>query len=51
MIYDLRKRTLEKLAYRYHLKNKRRHEKTNWRMAEIFLKKLEKRYNHENSSN
>ena len=44
MIKELKQRTLEKLAYRYYLKNKNRSSEENWKMAEEFLKKLEKRY-------
>lgn len=40
----IRQRTLEKLAYRYYLKNKKRSSKENWELAERLLKKLEERY-------
>ena len=45
MIKYLKQRTLEKLAYCYHLKNKFRTTYENWLLAERLLKKLEKRYN------
>lgn len=35
---------LERLAYRYYLKNKNRSSEENWKKAEILLKRLEKRY-------
>ena len=40
----LKQRTLEKLAYRYYLKNKNRSSEENWNLAVKFLEKLEKRY-------
>ena len=45
MIKELKQRTLEKLAYRYYLKNNSRSSEENWKKAIIFLEKLEKRYN------
>jgi hypothetical protein len=44
MIIDPKKRVLEKLAYRYWLKNIHRSVEENWKKAEQFLEKLEKRY-------
>lgn len=43
MIKGLRQRTLEKLAYRYWLKNKSRSAEENWKKAEQFLIYIEKR--------
>lgn len=43
MIIDLRLRTLEKLAYRYHTKNKKRTMEENWKLAEKFLNYIDKR--------
>jgi len=45
-IKELKKRTLEKLAYLFYLKNKNRSSEDNWKKATDFLKKLEKRYMH-----
>jgi len=44
MIKCLKQRTLEKLAYRYYLKNRNRSSEENWKKAQILLEKLEKRY-------
>lgn len=42
-IIDIKQRTLEKLAYRYWTKNKLRNNEENWKLAEKFLKYIEKR--------
>ena len=44
MVRGLKKRALEKLAYHYWVKNPKRSAIENWKLAEKFLKKLEKRY-------
>jgi len=44
MILGLTQRTLEKLAYRYYLKNKSRTGEENWKLAVRLLAKLRKRY-------
>jgi hypothetical protein len=41
---DKRLRALEKLAFRYWLKNPERSAEENWKLAEKFLKKIDKRY-------
>ena len=46
-IIDIKKRALEKLAYHFYLKNSFRSSEENWKKAEEFLKKLEKRYKRE----
>lgn len=43
MIYGAKQRALEKLAFRYHLKDKKRTQTQNWKLAEQFLLKLIKR--------
>jgi len=43
MILELRKRTLDKIAYRYHLKDKHRNHKENWKLAEKLLDYIDKR--------
>jgi hypothetical protein len=45
MVKGIRQRTLEKLAYEFWLKNKKRSSAENWMLAEKLLQKLEKRYN------
>ena len=40
---DIRLRTLEKIAYHYHLKNKKRSAKQNWKLAEKLFKYIDKR--------
>lgn len=47
----LRQRTLENLAYRFWKKNPKRSAQENWNLAEKLLKKLEKRYHVNPSSN
>ena len=44
MMLGLRDRTLKHLAYRYWKKNPKRSAKENWKLAEILLNKLERRY-------
>lgn len=44
MIIGLTQRTLEKLAFRYHLKNPERTSQENWDLACKLLEKLRKRY-------
>lgn len=44
MVINLKQRTLEKLSYRYYLKDKLRSSEENWKKAQELLKKLEKRY-------
>ncbi len=44
MVIDARLRVLEKLSYRYYLKDNSRSSEENWERALQFLKKLEKRY-------
>ena len=44
MVIGLKQRTLEKLSYRYWLKNKFRSSEENWKLAVRLLEKLEKRY-------
>lgn len=44
MIKELKQRTLEKLAFRYYLKDNNRSSEENWKKAVEFLEKLEKRY-------
>ena len=39
-----KQRTLEKLSYRYYLKDKNRSSEENWEKAQELLKKLEQRY-------
>jgi len=39
----LKQRVLEKLSYRYWLKNKARNGEENWKLAEKLLKYIEKR--------
>jgi len=46
----MRLRALEHLAYRYWTKDKNRSGKDNWLLAEMFLRKLEKRYKIKNDS-
>ena len=43
MIKDLKQRVLEKLAFRYWIKNPKRNTDTNWKLAEKFLNFIEKR--------
>lgn len=44
MIIGLTQRTLEKLSFRYYLKNPKRTPQENWNLAEKLLQKLRKRY-------
>jgi len=44
MVIGLRQRTLEKLSYRYWLKDNSRSSEENWKKAEELLNRLEKRY-------
>jgi hypothetical protein len=43
MIRGAKERALRHLAYRYHLRNKKRSAEENWKKAEGFLRKLDKR--------
>jgi hypothetical protein len=43
MVIGSKERALEKLAYRYYLKNKSRNSEENWKLACVLLTKLEKR--------